>query len=283
MRCKSLILILVIFNISEVNAQAVRNFEKSDRPVYEIGGGAVGTLLPNYPGAKNSTYRYLPFPYFIYRGKTLRADDEGTRAKIKASEDYEFGISFSLDFPVESSENDAREGMPDLNTILGVGPQIMFRVLKDNSQKLNMTAAVRGAFAFGDNLESYERGLMFEQSIEYWRYLDKKKKTILLLGLEAEAGTLKYNDYYYTVDQRFKSVNREAYKAEAGLVQTNIYYGLIHNVTSKLSLFGGGFYSDFSNSQNRNSPLLEQDYNAGFFAGFFWLFMESDEKVNIYK
>lgn len=278
-------LLALTFMCLNLNAysQAVRNFEKSERPVYEIGAGAVGTLFPNYPGARNSTYRYLPFPYFIYRGKTVRADDEGTRAKIAATEDYEFGVSFSLDFPVDSSANDAREGMPDLNTVIGMGPQMMFRVLKTNKHKLNMTASVRAAIAFGNNFESYERGLLFEQSINYWRYLDKKKKTILIMGLQAEAGTLKFTDYYYTVQDQFKTATRNSYKAQAGLVETNIFYGLIHSFTSKLSFFGGGFYSDYSNSQNRDSPLIEQDYNVGYVLGFFWLFVESDEKMNIYK
>ena len=72
-------------------------------------------------------------------------------------------------------------------------------------------------------------------------------------------------------------------EAGAGLIRTNMFFGLIHNFTSKLSIFGGGPYSDFSNAQNRDSPLIEQDYNIGYAVGFFWLFVESDEKVNIYK
>jgi outer membrane protein len=267
----------------KASAQAVRNFEKKERPKYEFGGGAIGAYLPDYPGAKNNTFRFLPFPYFIYRGDVVRVDDEGSRAKILASKDYEFGLSFSFTFPVDSEDNPSRINMPNLDAVMGLGPQIILRPYKDKKQKLIVNFALRAATSIDHDWVIKNQGWIAASRLRYWRYLTEAKKTILALGLGAELGSKKFNNYYYTVNNDFATPSRPAFEAQAGLVETNISLSLIHSVSQKLSFFGGAFVSDFSNAANRTSPLLEAQTNTGTLLGFFWLFYESDKKVNIYK
>jgi outer membrane protein len=279
-----LLITCILFCTQISYAQIARNFEQKDRPVYELGAGVAGFDLPDYAGSKNNQFRWLPFPFIMYRGEVLRADDEGTRAKIEATKNYEFGMSFGFNFPVESNQNPAREGMPDLDGVLGFGPQVIFRLLNDSKKhKLNLTFGVRGSFAFNENLESREEGVVFEPSIAYWRYLGSKNQTILFVSVESEFGDKKANQYFYDVDTPFVTTKRDRYQAKAGLIKHAIIAGVSHNFSPKLTAFLGGFYNDLGQAANVDSPLVEVRQNQGFLAGIFWLFAESTERVNIYK
>jgi outer membrane protein len=276
--------VLTLLWVHSSSAQIARNFEQQERPKYELGAGVAGFDLPDYAGSKNNQFRWLPFPFFMYRGDVLRTDEEGTRAKIEATKDYEFGMTFGFNFPVESNQNPAREGMPDLDGILGFGPQIMFRFLNDDKkQKLNLTFGLRGSIAFNDNVESREEGVVFEPSLSYWRYLGKDNYTILFVSLEGEFGDKKANQYFYDVDPAFVTADRESYEAKAGLIKTAVIAGVSHTFTPKLTAFLGGFYNDLSQAANVDSPLVEVRQNQGFLAGIFWLFTESKERTNIFK
>lgn len=268
---------------SSVSAQIARNFEAEQRPVYEIGAGMAGFELPDYAGSKNSQFRWFPFPYVIYRGEILRADDEGTRAKLNASKIFELGLSFGFNFPVESNQNAARMGMPDLDAVVGLGPQIMFRFFTDNQKhKLNLTFGLRAMASVNERVQSTQQGAVFEPSLAYWRYIGSKK-TILFFSVESEFGDSRYNNYFYRVAEAFATTDREAYEAKAGLIKNSLIAGISHSFTPKLNTFIGAFHNDLNHAANAQSPLVETRHNNGFLVGLFWLFAESEETINIYK
>jgi MipA family protein len=276
-------IIFLFFIVENSIAQTARNFELSKRAKYEIGGGAFGVQWPNYPGARDSTFWLLPFPYVVYRGDVIRSDDEGTRAKLKASKYYEVGLSFGFKFPVKSSDNLTRNGMPNLDPVVSTGPQVLFRLVRDEKQKLNLRTGLRAALSVSSSFEFNPRGFVFFQALDYWRYLDSSKATTMIVGLKNDIANKKYNSYFYSVTPEYANSSRNSFEANAGVFQTNLYAGVIHSITSKLNIFAGANVSDFSLSKNKNSPLLETQTNFGYAFGFFWLFMESDEKINVFK
>ena len=119
----------MLFSISAYS-QVSRNFNKNTQPKLEGGIGAVGFNIPNYPGSANNTFRYLPFPWIIYRSDFLQSDEEGTRAKIFSTRKFEIGLSGGLNFPIDSNTNKARDGMPDTDILVGVGPAFIFRIIE---------------------------------------------------------------------------------------------------------------------------------------------------------
>ena len=46
----------------------------ASQPLWEVGAVAVGVSQQAYPGAGQTVERGLALPYFIYRGRVLRAD-----------------------------------------------------------------------------------------------------------------------------------------------------------------------------------------------------------------
>ena len=82
--------------------------------------------------------------WFIYRGDIFRSDDEGTRARISSNDRYEFGISGGGNFPVDSNKIKARNGMPNLDFLFGLGPNFLYRLIKyNNRHQLNVNLGAR--------------------------------------------------------------------------------------------------------------------------------------------
>lgn len=62
--------------------------------------------------------RYFDAPVPIYRGKILRIGEQNRGALSRRfinKKRYEFDVTLSAAFPVDSGSNNARAGMPDLD------------------------------------------------------------------------------------------------------------------------------------------------------------------------
>ena len=78
-----LVLFIVFYGIQalpsedeiQVSKPIIREIDTS-KPLYEAGVGMGAFYAPHYPGANQYRDRYIGLPFFIYRGKVLKADDE---------------------------------------------------------------------------------------------------------------------------------------------------------------------------------------------------------------
>ena len=89
-----------------------------------LGIGVTGLYFPDYPGSDQSSPYVLPFPYFVYRGEILKADRHGLRGVFFDTDRIELNLSLGASLPVKSDDNRARQGMPDLQPTVELGPSI---------------------------------------------------------------------------------------------------------------------------------------------------------------
>ncbi len=267
-------------------AQVSQNFITDEPPpVYEMGMGGIGLNLPDYPGSSNNRFRAVPFPYYIYRGKYFRSDDEGTRARLLSSPFHELGMSFGFNFPVNSGDSPARQGMPDLDALMEIGPRLLFRFLKSApNHRLNFSVSARAVFSSKfsfDNLLRHE-GYTIIPQINYW-YRWRESKTTLFSSLSFDFGTAKYNRYFFNVPEAYATAERSAYLAKSGLVETSLALGVGQEINEDLFVFGGGSWRNLDWASNQQSPLVEKTNNVGFILGFVWTFYMSEERVKRLK
>ncbi len=262
-------------------AQITQNVLSEAQPQYEVGVGVITLNIPDYPGSDNNIIRAVPFPYYVYRGKYLRSDDEGTRARLLSSKNHETGLSFSFNFPVKSGDSPVRQGMPDLDAILAIGPRILFRFLTDSpSHKLNLSLATRAVFStkFSFNNLMRAEGYSLEPRLAYW-YRWPLSQTTLFSSLSFEFGSAKYAGYFYNVPTNFSTTERPQFGAKAGLIETALAAGFGQQLSKDLFLFAGGSWRNLEFAANRDSPLVASKNNLGFLVGLVWTFYESEEKV----
>ena len=96
-------------------------------PLWEAGVGAAAFSTPAYPGASDRSNRWLVVPFLLYRGKVLRADQEGVGARLLDTDKIEFDVGFAGALPAHSNDVEVRRGMPDLGTLVEFGPRVKYK------------------------------------------------------------------------------------------------------------------------------------------------------------
>lgn len=252
------------------------------RPEWELGAGATAFTLPDYRGSDESRGYLLPIPYAIYRGNVMRVDREGARAVIFETERVELDLSMSGTPPVDSSQNRAREGMPDLDPTFEIGPRLNVTLARDRAREWALTfrlpvravIATDLSYADGVGAVAYPH-LTFDTRPRFfgdtWR-----------LGLQTGLlyGTRRYHSYFYGVDAEFATPERPAYAAQSG------YSGAVAlaSLTKRFPRFWvGGFvrYETLKGVAFEPSPLARRDYAFAAGIAVAWVLAESENKVDV--
>lgn len=251
-------------------------------PLWEFGLGPLGLRLPDYRGSdENRSYLY-PFPYFVYRGRVLRVDREGVRGILFESDRIELGLSLHGTPPTESEKNRARQGMPDLDPTLEVGPRLNLTLLRDRAKdwRLDLRLPVRAAIA-SDFSDAKGIGWVFAPHLA----LDMRPTFLggkWNVGVQAGPlyATSRFHQYFYAVDPQFATPERPAYSPGGGYSGA---LGLVYVSRRFSSLWLGGFarYDTLKGAVFEASPLVKRDHSVMAGISLAWVFAESREKVDI--
>jgi outer membrane protein len=236
----------------------------TEKPLWELGIGVSGIRLPDYRGSDESRNYLLPYPYIVYRGRWLKSDKDGARAMLYESTDAKLDVSFGGSTPVDSDDNAARRGMPDLPGIGEFGPNLNLTLAhsKRDRWKLDLRFPVRAAVS----LESSPRfiGWTFSPNLNLDISGPSASWNIGLLSGPLFANR-KFHEEYYNVDAPYATADRPAYQAHGG-------YAGWQNILSASRQFGqvwlGGFvrYENLGGAVYDDSPLVKR--NSALSMGF---------------
>jgi len=244
-------------------------------PLWEIGIGAAALHFPDYRGADQSRNYLLPLPYVIYRGKRLRVDREGIRGLLFRSERAVLDISADGAVPVNSNDNRARSGMPNLYPTVELGPSLDFRLNTSGDRTLRLRLPLRAVIA--TNLRHFHHaGWLFNPNLNLsWR---GRWETSVALG--PLFATRAYHDYYYSVPAAFATATRPAYSAHGG------YSGMRLTLTASRRIHRywiGAFlrYDDLSGAEFIDSPLVKRNSALMGGIGIAYVFDQSTVRVPV--
>ncbi|WP_229487437.1 MipA/OmpV family protein [Pseudoduganella lutea] len=239
-----------------------------DLPLWEVGlfGGAAST--PAYPGADDRSARALVLPLVIYRGKIIRADRSGVSARLINSDRVELDLGFALSLPARSDDVAAREGMPDLNSLLEFGPRLKVLLAEPGPNSrvrlelpLRVPLELRNGFA--------RQGLVFEPRVVF-ETGDGTGKWQADATAGAVFGNARLHGYFYDVAPRYATASRPEYDASGGLLMTRLGLSLSRRLTPDWRVFGFTRYDNHSHAANRDSPLFRKTSGVSVGAGFTW-------------
>ena len=240
---------------------------------WTFGIGMMAAKIAHYPGADQSRSVMLPFPYIHYRSKKFTIDRNGVRRKFLSGENWDINLSASGQIRVESKNNQARAGMPDLAWVAAVGP--VFNYYFDEQKNQSLRLHIRKAFAFDDGIDSIGgmATLGFRQLIDLPD--NNFGQTSFSASVEMVYGSSKYNDYFYGVAPQYANAERRQYHGNSGLMvnQLTLAYN-IKNHPNERKFRAGMFLraTNLSGSEIENSPLVKQSTNINFGIMYAWLF-----------
>lgn len=255
-----------------------QELETEVKPLWEIALAGYGLYGPAYPGSAEDQGNFLPLPIPIYRGKFLRLGEDSEkpiRGRIFRSDRVRLDLDMDLNFGSRSDEIDARVGMPDLDPLIELGPELELKFTNQPSRHGNWFFApqLRGAVSL-DGLSPDWRGLTFSPELRYVRHLEKKGSR-LKLRLTPTFASSDYMEYYYQVDPAFADTQRPAYQASSGYLGTTLGLSVQHPVTDAFEIRAGVRIGMLQGARNEASPLFTDDTTQSVYVAFLYKFWAS--------
>jgi outer membrane scaffolding protein for murein synthesis (MipA/OmpV family) len=252
-----------------------------DEPLWEAGLGVAALAFPDYRGASQSSTYALPAPYFVYRGEIFKADRHGLRGIFFRTDRVDLNLSVGASLPVDSEDNRAREGMPDLRPSVEAGPSLDIHLWRtgDRRSKLDLRLPLRGAVT----VESDPRytGLQFFPHLNV-DVQDPAGMSGWNLGMLAGPvfTDSRYNRYFYAVPREFATADRPAYEPGSGYAGMQFIVALSKRFPK---FWVGGFarYDTLRGAAFEASPLVTSKRYAAGGIGISWILGESSQRVKM--
>lgn len=242
-------------------------------PLWEVGIGLGGMRFPDYRGAEQSQSYLLPYPMLIYRGEQLKVDDKGLRGLLFDSERVVVDISLDGAVPVDSSQNGARKGMPNLDAAFEIGPSLKWYLHQGEQLEARLNLPWRLVYSTDfSRLDSH--GSLFHPHLS----LDYRARWNSGVSLGPIFASRSYHGYYYDVPEVYATTERPAYRAESG------YSGMRYtfSFSRRFDRFWLGGFARYDNLHGvafADSPLLRQQHSWMAGASLVWFFHQSEKRV----
>lgn len=237
---------------------------------WELGAGLAAFDIPLYVGSSQTKQYLIPVPYAKLLTEYLEFD-EGLRGFLFTSERVRLDFSADAGVPVRSKDSVVRRGMPNLRTVIQIGPSLEITLLgnRKGEDELRLEFPVR--VAFSTDIKNNENiGRIVEPRFTYEKRRQREERLYYSATFGMRYASSDYHAYYYDVDPVFASAQRPAYSSEGG------YSGMIANLVASwrennLIYWASLRYRNLNGAVYRNSPLVEDNEYYLFGVGITWV------------
>jgi MipA family protein len=240
---------------SHINAQT------AELPQKKVGLGLGVGWLYDYPGAAQGRMRFLPFP--VYRGRLFRMDRiSGVSGDVYQDSRLDFSWNFIFQFPTQSRLIPVREGMPDLDWLLSLGPELKYVLYRSGHHNTFFRFPVRMNSCTNFSDRTRFCGISFNPGVRHV-YRNQMIGEVTFRA-EAFSHSTEYNQYFYEVRPEFATIERPQYSARAGFL--GFVYGFFHSYPfDGWELSTSANIYDYSMAINQWSPLFIHKTNYAAF------------------
>jgi len=241
---------------------------------WELGAGATAITTALYPGSNEDISFVIPFPFFRVKSDHFEVDD-GIRGFLFESPKYRLNVSAGFGVPVNSNDSVARNGMPDLNAVVQLGPslEVIFSGGRRKPHEFRLELPLRAAIA--TDLSSVESvGVIFEPRLSYETLRPFKSGWAYQVRGGLRYASSNYHAYYYDVPIAFSTPQRDVFQSNSG------YSGAFIDLTGNwrqdnFIYFAFLGYQNLQGTAFENSPLVENTNSFSMGIGMIWLFADS--------
>ena len=251
------------------------------KPAWEAGLALGWADFESYPGSANRHALIAGAPWFIYRGRHLRASGRSARVVFLETPTSWIDLSGGGWVPVDSSEEARRQSMPDLDMVVQLGPRAGRMLSRGEHHEALVRVGVRGAWSFAAFNDNAYRGYLAEPQIRLvWRPRGHDGGVQFTSTLSARWADRELNAYYYGVPAAFSTPERPAWEAPAGLQSVGVRLSFGWRLHPRWTV--GGFIGGrhLGPGVVGASPLVETPTSITAGVGVNWTFAASTRMVS---
>jgi len=235
--------------------QAVADSETPVPTTMEAGLVLVAQGAADYRGSEHYRPYALPLPYFLYQGPVFKADRDGVRGDFWSGQRMEFNISMDGSLNGNSDDNEARRGMPELESAVEFGPSLNIRLSGESFREgWSLRLPVRAVITIsGDGLDHI--GNVFNPRLS-WRMPEFYEGWRASFALGAMFADRDYHAYFYDVAAPYVIEGRPFYRTDGGYSGSFLRFTLYRpwqkwrfGVSLRYDYLGGAAFTE--------SPLVE--------------------------
>lgn len=248
-------------------------------PRWEAGAVVGGVVVPEYPGSKNNISLPLAFPLFRYRDPKYLIDESGATRWLHNSARFAVDISASGGPPVPRRTDGVKEGMPQLAPTVQFGPRLALKLFRSGNKSLTLYTPLRAVTSL-DLDEFRYRGWSTDPFLYFFDYENGDQRWEYGLTLGPRFSSAGFHDYYYGVAPEYATATRAAYQGQTGYSGSRftIY---AHKGWGNWWIKGVLRYDWLDGADYLKSGVVETDRYFVAFLAVGWMFLSSDEKVDI--
>lgn len=255
------------------------------KPRWEVGVGAGYFKGFDYPASSDANERGLAVPFFIYRTPLLRFGGGGVRAVAIEKPRLKLDLSIGGSLNSSSEGNSARDGMPDLDFLFELGPQLEVRLF---DRRLASGARIRGRFTaelravFSTDFRGLDtRGWVAEFGVGVNVANIAGTGISFLTGLDVGFATERLHDYFYEVDEEFVTDARPLFDARGGYLETTLFTGFAFKPLPQVRVFTGVIQGFYDGARNQDSPLFDTTLQTRYALGVVWTIRTSKQMIDV--
>jgi MipA family protein len=192
--------------------------ERGSGASFDWGFGAVPLVINHYRGSDQFKGYIIPSPYISYKGDTIEAEQSYVRGKLYGNDYFAIKISMIVGLSVESEDNDARRGMPDLGYMFEAGPMLILYLWKSENRRHLLTFELPARQVFATDFTDIDRVGLF--SVPYLNLISSPGEYSFGWSTEFSIALMyadrDYHAYFYTVDNEYALPERPEYHARGG-------------------------------------------------------------------
>jgi MipA family protein len=240
-------------------------------------GRVAAISFPDYRGSNQQRNYVLPLPYFIYRGDFLQLERDKMRGLLLKTDRLELEVSANGTVPVRSNKNPTRQGMPDLDPTLELGPSLNIFLLSSKHSDLTLKLPLRPVLASDFHRVRYV-GVVSQPQLNLDVPMDNGWKLGIAVGpLFADR---RYLQHVYGVDPAYATPGRRAYQTHGGYAGMQ-FVGAASKRFDQLWVAAFIKYDNLCHAAFADSPLVVQRSNLGAGIAVAWIFAQSKERVQL--
>jgi outer membrane scaffolding protein for murein synthesis (MipA/OmpV family) len=262
-----------------------QNLSVSAKPQWEfgVGGGAFSGL--DYPASNDTNRRAIILPFFIYRTPLFRFGGSGVRAVAIERPRVKLDLSVGGSLNASSDGDGVRQGLPDLDFLFELGPQLEFRLFEHRLAsgaywQSRFTSELRAVFStdFG-GVDA--RGYVAELGVGANLRNILGGRVDLLSGIDFTYASERLQDYFYEVSPQFETDSRPVFDAKAGYLESNLVIGAAFKPWRRVRIFVAIAKGFFAGAANEDSPLFEITEQTRYALGVVWTLKTSDKMIDV--
>lgn len=255
--------------ISSLASQQVQALEPDEKHHWALGIGVGTYSIPDYPGSSHIKHFTAPIPYISYQGPHFRLANGKISSLVFKSKKLLIDISADGTPPVKSKNNPTRDGMPDLDPVLELGPELEYHFWANEQSKLYLSLPVHYGFAISTKKIQSVSWLCNPRL----KYHFSRKTWKLRLGAGPVYASRRHHNFYYGITLSEVGSERPAYQAGSGFGGLRYSVG-VQKKWAHLKYDAYFRYSDLEKAHFSNSPLLKKKYDLLGGIAVTWIFTE---------